>query len=41
MAYFKRLQQLLQLEREADRASYKQLTEHASVTARREAGTTW
>lgn len=41
MDYFRRLAQLLQLEKEADRKQYEALTAHLPVTERREAGTTW
>jgi len=41
MDYFKRLSELLLVEKEEDRRSYKELTENMSVTARRENGITW
>jgi superfamily I DNA and/or RNA helicase len=41
MQYFKRLQHLLQIEKEEDRRSYRELTEKLPVAARREAGFTW
>src|SRR3954454_503724 len=41
MDYFKRLSELLLVEKEEDRRSYKELTENMSVTARRENGLTW
>jgi ATP-dependent RNA/DNA helicase IGHMBP2 len=39
--YFKHLQQLLQLEHDADALQYQKLLEQKSVHARREAGVTW
>lgn len=41
MDYFKRLQKLLQLEKEEDRRSYEQLLRNTPVVERREAGMTW
>lgn len=41
MEYFKRLQQLLQLEKEAERRSYEELNTKLSVADRRENGLTW
>src|SRR4051812_27742989 len=41
MDYFKRLQALLKIEKEEDRRTYKELTEHTPVTERRAAGLTW
>lgn len=41
MEYFKKLQELLKIEKEEDRRSYKELTAKLSVTARRENGITW
>jgi hypothetical protein len=41
MEYFKKLQELLALEKEEDRRSYKQLTETLSVADRRASGLTW
>lgn len=41
MDYFKKLRELLKLEREEDRLSYLKLTESASVSARRATGLTW
>jgi ATP-dependent RNA/DNA helicase IGHMBP2 len=41
MLYFKRLQELLQIEKEEDRRSYRELTEKLPVAARREAGFSW
>ncbi len=41
MEYFKRLLQLLAIEKEEDRRSSKQLIENLSPSARREAGLTW
>lgn len=41
MDYFKRLQHLLQTEKEADKQSFRQLLETAAVTERREAGWSW
>src|SRR5215213_4172454 len=41
MEYFKRLQQLLNIEKEEDRRSFRELTEKLSVQERRENGTTW
>lgn len=41
MDYFKRLQELLKIEKEEDRKSYQQLTENLPVQQRRENGTTW
>ncbi|MBD0376491.1 MAG: AAA family ATPase, partial [Flavisolibacter sp.] len=41
MDYFKRLRDLLQIEKEEDRRSYEQLTSNLSVAERREAGITW
>src|SRR5215213_9533291 len=41
MEYFKRLQQLLNIEKEEDRRSFRELTEKLSIQERRENGTTW
>jgi superfamily I DNA and/or RNA helicase len=41
MDYFKQLQHLLQLEKEEDRRSYRQLMETLPVAGRRESGLTW
>src|SRR5215211_4026785 len=41
MEYFKRLQQLLNIEKEEDRRSFRDLTEKLSIQERRENGTTW
>lgn len=41
MEYFKRLQELLKIEKEEDRRSYKELTSKLSTASRRENGTTW
>src|SRR5678816_2632786 len=41
MAYFKKLLELLKIEREEDRASYRKLTESAPAAVRRAAGLTW
>ena len=41
MDYFKRLLQLLTIEKEEDRRSSKQLIENSSPSSRREAGITW
>src|SRR6187401_167213 len=41
MDYFKKLLELLKLEREHDRRSYQQLTESVPVAVRRAAGLTW
>jgi superfamily I DNA and/or RNA helicase len=41
MDYFKRLQELLKIEKEEDRRSYKELTAKLSLTDRRENGITW
>ena len=41
MDYFKRLQELLQLEKEEDRRSYEQLLRNTPIIERREAGMTW
>ncbi|RYZ26762.1 MAG: IGHMBP2 family helicase, partial [Chitinophagaceae bacterium] len=41
MDYFRRLRELLQIEKEEDRRSYERLTTTLSVTDRREAGITW
>src|SRR4051794_1886673 len=41
MEYFKRLRELLQIEKEADRRSYNELTENLPIADRREAGITW
>lgn len=41
MDYFKRLSNLLQVEKEEDRRQYESLTTHLSVTERRENGMTW
>jgi len=41
MEYFKRLQELLRIEKEEDRRSYKQLTARLSVNERRENGISW
>ena len=41
MEYFKKLQQLLKIEKEEDRRSYKELLENMPVQARREAGISW
>lgn len=41
MEYFKRLSQLLQIEREEDRKQYHLLTSRMSVSERRENGMTW
>jgi superfamily I DNA and/or RNA helicase len=41
MEYFKKLLDLMKIEREEDRQSYQQLTETSSVTERRANGLTW
>ncbi len=41
MDYFKKLQQLLKIERDEDRLLYKQITESSSITARRSNGLAW
>lgn len=41
MDYFKRLQDLLKLEKESDRNSYEQLLKNVPVAQRREAGFSW
>jgi ATP-dependent RNA/DNA helicase IGHMBP2 len=41
MNYFKRLQELLQIEKEEDRRSFRELTEKMPVQDRRENGMTW
>ena len=41
MDYFKRLQDLLRIEKEEDRRTYEQLTSSLSITDRRENGMTW
>jgi ATP-dependent RNA/DNA helicase IGHMBP2 len=41
MDYFKRLQELLRIEKEEDRLLYKRMTENMPVTERRTAGLTW
>ena len=41
MHYFQRLQQLLQIEKEEDRRSFKDLTEKLPIQERRENGLTW
>lgn len=41
MDYFKRLANLLQIEKEADRKQYESLTSHLPVTERRENGMSW
>jgi ATP-dependent RNA/DNA helicase IGHMBP2 len=41
MEYFKRLQQLLNIEKEEDRRSFRELTEKLPIEERRENGTTW
>jgi ATP-dependent RNA/DNA helicase IGHMBP2 len=41
MDYFKRLQQLLNIEKEEDRRSFRELTEKLPVQERRENGMTW
>jgi hypothetical protein len=41
MDYFKRLLDLLKIEKEEDRNSYQRLLETLSVSDRREAGLTW
>ncbi|MBS1689842.1 MAG: IGHMBP2 family helicase, partial [Bacteroidetes bacterium] len=41
MDYFKRLLELLKIEREEDRKSYRQLIETSSVAERRALGYTW
>jgi superfamily I DNA and/or RNA helicase len=41
MDYFKRLQELLLIEKEEDRRSFEQLTERLPITERRENGMTW
>jgi ATP-dependent RNA/DNA helicase IGHMBP2 len=41
MDYFGRLRQLLDIERDEDRQSYRRLTETASAAQRRESGVTW
>ncbi len=41
MEYFKNLQQLLSIEKQADKQSFLSLTSSLSVTARRENGMTW
>ena len=41
MDYFKRLQEALKIEKEADQKSYEQLIKNVPVAQRREAGLTW
>ncbi len=41
MDYFKRLSELLQIEKEEDRKLYQELTEKMPVTQRRANGMTW
>lgn len=41
MDYFKRLRELLQIEKEEDKRSYEKLTSTLSIADRREAGMTW
>ena len=41
MQYFQRLQQLLNIEKEEDRRSFRELTEKMPVQDRRENGMTW
>src|SRR5215216_8102549 len=41
MEYFRRLLELLKIEKEEDRRSYEQLRENMSVQERREIGMTW
>ena len=41
MDYFKRLLELLKIEKEEDRRSYERLTKNLSIAERREAGMTW
>lgn len=41
MDYFKRLSELLKIEKEEDRRSYQQMTENMPVAAKRAAGLTW
>src|SRR6478672_10891255 len=41
MDYFKRLKELLQLEKEEDRRSYEQLLHYTPVAERREVGMSW
>ncbi|RYD36294.1 MAG: IGHMBP2 family helicase, partial [Verrucomicrobiaceae bacterium] len=41
MDYFKKLQELLKIEREEDRYQYQQLTQSTSVAERRANGLTW
>ncbi len=41
MEYFKKLQHLLDLEREADRDTYRQLAATTTAARRREDGLTW
>ena len=41
MDYFKKLMALLQIEKEEDRRSFKELTENMPITQRRESGMTW
>jgi superfamily I DNA and/or RNA helicase len=41
MDYFRRLRELLQIEKEEDKRSYEQLTATLSIADRREAGMTW
>jgi ATP-dependent RNA/DNA helicase IGHMBP2 len=41
MDYFRHLQELLKIEKEEDRRSYKELTAKLSITDRRENGITW
>ena len=41
MEYFKKLLELLKIERKEDQASYQQLTEKLSVSDRRANGLTW
>lgn len=41
MDYFKRLRELLQIEKEEDRRQYEQLTSRLSIVERRENGMTW
>src|SRR6476619_2505878 len=41
MDYFKRLKQLLQIEKEEDRKQYELLTSRMPISERRENGTTW
>ena len=41
MDYFKELLQLLSIEKEADRSSYRKLAETTTVAQRRENGMSW